>query len=102
MSRTSCVRLCHDQLLPCRLITGCSCSSKAAQSRQCVRVARKFRLLLRNCVRRLIRMKKGMPMREAYRKAGLKPEEMDWEAMGMDVRTCGKELAIRPSKWVAV
>ena len=46
-------------------------------------------------------MKKGMPIREAYRKAGMKPEEMDWESMGMDIKTCGKELAIRPQKYVA-
>jgi len=45
-------------------------------------------------------MKKGMPMREAYRKAGMKPEEMDWESLGMDIKTCGKELAIRPQKYV--
>lgn len=45
-------------------------------------------------------MKKGMPMREAYRKAGLKPEEMDWEHMGMDIRTCAKEMTIRPAKYV--
>ena len=45
-------------------------------------------------------MKKGMPMREAYRKAGVKPEEMDWESLGMDIKTCGKELAIRPQKYV--
>ena len=43
-------------------------------------------------------MKKGMPMREAYRKAGLPPEDMDWEAMGMDIKTCGRELAVRPAK----
>jgi hypothetical protein len=44
------------------------------------------------------KMKKGMPIREAYRKAGMKPEELDWEAMGMDIRTCGRELAVRPRK----
>ena len=37
-------------------------------------------------------------MREAYSKAGLPPEDMDWEAMGMDIKTCGRELAIRPAK----
>lgn len=46
-------------------------------------------------------MKKGMPMREAYRKAGLKPEEMDWAAMGMDIKTCAKEMNVRPRKYVA-
>ena len=39
-------------------------------------------------------------MREAYRKAGLKPEEMDWEQMGMDIKTCAKEMTIRPAKYV--
>ena len=39
-------------------------------------------------------------MREAYRKAGVKPEEMDWESLGMDIKTCRKELAIRPQKYV--
>mmetsp|Transcript_55168 Transcript_55168/g.89418 ORF Transcript_55168/g.89418 Transcript_55168/m.89418 type:complete len:328 (-) Transcript_55168:555-1538(-) len=43
-------------------------------------------------------MKKGMPMREAYRKAGLKPEEMDWASMGMDIKTCAKEMNVRPRK----
>jgi hypothetical protein len=46
-------------------------------------------------------MKKGMPMREAYRKAGYPPEDMDWEAMGMDIRTCGKELTIRPARYAS-
>jgi len=39
-----------------------------------------------------------MPIREAYRKAGLKPEELDWEGMGMDIKSCAKEMAIRPRK----
>jgi hypothetical protein len=47
------------------------------------------------------RMKKGMPMREAYRKAGLPPEDMDWEAMGMDIKTCGRELTIRPARYAS-
>ena len=41
-----------------------------------------------------------MPIREAYRKAGLKPEELDWEGMGMDIKSCAKEMAIRPRKCV--
>jgi len=48
------------------------------------------------------KMKKGMPMREAYRKVGLKPEEMDWASMGMDIKTCAKEMNVRPRKYVCI
>jgi len=47
-------------------------------------------------------MKRGMPMREAYRKAGVKPEEMDWASMGMDIKTCAKEMNVRPRKYVCI
>ena len=41
---------------------------------------------------------RGMPVREAYRKAGVDPAELDWDAMEMDIKSCAKELAVRPRK----
>ena len=41
---------------------------------------------------------RGMPVREAYRKAGVDPAELDWDALEMDIKSCAKELAVKPRK----
>lgn len=40
-------------------------------------------------------MNKGMTMYEAYRKAGMKPEEVDFEALELDADSVAKELLIK-------